>query len=138
MASTNKFSQKAQENLRQLKLWREEATGTGGMFVSIPSGSSKVLLFDVDDMQVQTVEFEPNKPRKRAKYAVYDVTERSTEKKYLTAGKTLSYAIDSNLEENNLVLKISRTGEKFDTKYSVIATQLPSNYTLPQGFKFPA
>jgi hypothetical protein len=131
MAESNNMSQKAQENLKELKLWREESTGSGGQFVTIAAGSSKVLLFDMEDMHVQTVEFEPGKPRKRAKYAVYDISERSTEKKYLTGGKNLSLAIDSNLEEGNRVLKISRTGEKFDTKYSVVASSLPVDYKSP-------
>jgi hypothetical protein len=131
MTIQNEMSQKAIENLKALKLWRDEALGSGGQFLNLSDGQTKILLFDMDDMSVQTVEFEPGKPRKRAKYGVYDVSEKSFNKQYLTGGKNLSLAIDSNLEEGNIVLKITRTGQQFDTRYSVVATQLPGDYTSP-------
>lgn len=131
MAQEKTISEQARKNLENLRQWRNEPKTTGGQFITIPAGSFKILLFDMSDMQTETVEFEPGKPVKRAKYGAYDVLENNTYKQYLSAGKNLSYAIDSNLEEGNIVLKIGRTGERFETKYSVVATTLPPNYKNP-------
>lgn len=123
-------SQKGLDNLRQNKMWREEKSTTGGMFITLAAGTSRTMLFDVEDMNIEEVEFD-GKKTKRVKYGVFDVTNRGTSKQYFSAGKVASSAIDSNLEEGNVVLKISRTGERFDTKYTVVATQLPSDYKSP-------
>lgn len=131
MASSFNLSQEARKSLDDFKAWRNEATEGGGAFVNLADGETKILLFDPNDMAIQTVEFEPGKPRKRAKYGVFDVSAGSYQKQYLTGGKNLSLAIDSNIEEGNTVLKITRTGQKFDTKYSVVSTQLPGNYRNP-------
>ena len=123
------LSQKSKELLKANKLWREEKT-EGGKFITLSAGTTRTLLFDINDMEIQEVEFKEKKV-KRVKYGVYDVTNRSVDKQYFSAGKVASGAIDSNLEEGNIVLKITRTGEMFDTKYTVVATQLPSDYNSP-------
>lgn len=129
----SQISEEQRKNLDELKAWREEQTASGGQFLNLVNGQTKTLLFDLDDMSVQTVVFpnQPDKKVKRARYGVFDVGEKSYDKQYLTSGKNLSLAIDSNLEEGNLVLKITRTGEQFETRYSVVATQLPANYHNP-------
>lgn len=126
-------SQKTIENLKQMKLWREEKSDD--RFVKITPGTAKTLLFDTEDMVIETVEFDKAKgPQRRAKYGVYDVTERSVVKRFFTGGKNVSNAIDSNLDEGNVCLKISRSGEGFDTKYTVVATQIPQDYVNPLTF----
>jgi len=125
------ISNTARENLKKMKDWRDEPTGNEN-FVKIVPGTTKTLLFDIEDMSIETVEFDKTKgPVKRARYGVFDVTQRNRNKQYFTGGKNVSNAIDSNLEEGNIVLKISRAGEGFDTKYTVVATQLPSDYNSP-------
>ncbi len=125
------LSNTAKENLRKMKDWRSESTGSDN-FVKIMPGTTKTLLFDIEDMSVETVEFDKTKgPQKRARYGVFDVTQRNRNKQYFTGGKNVSNAIDSNLEEGNICLKISRQGEGFDTKYTVVATQLPQDYNSP-------
>jgi hypothetical protein len=128
----NQLSQKARENLDELKAWRDEPTLSAGQFLKMQSGQTKILLFDLDDMHVETVTFpdKPDKKVRRAKYGVFDVSEKSYDKQYLSGGKNLSLAVDSNLEEGNTVLKITKTGEMYETRYSVVATQLPADYHL--------
>lgn len=125
------ISDNAKKQLEKNKQWREEPP-ENSQFIKIPPGTSKTLLFDTEDMSIETVEFDPKKgPVKRAKYGVFDVTTRSTIKQWFTGGKNVSNAIDSNLEEGNTVLKISRQGEGFDTRYTVVATSVPSDYNSP-------
>lgn len=125
------LSESARKQLEANKEWREEASESN-QYIKIMPGTYKVLLFDTEDMTIETVEFDKTKgPVKRAKYGVYDVGLKSTIKQYFTGGKNVSGAIDSNLEEGNLVLKISRIGEGFDTRYNVVATQLPQGYQSP-------
>lgn len=128
----NQISEKARENLRKMKEWIEEQNLSGTQFIKILPGTTKTLLFDTDDMNIETVEFDKAKgPVKRAKYGVYDVTQRSMQKQYFTSGKNAANAIDSNLEEGNICLKISRSGDGLDTRYTVVATQLPADYQSP-------
>jgi hypothetical protein len=125
------LSENAKKQLEKNKEWRSEMSESS-QYVKIQPGTSKTLLFDTDDMNIETVEFDKAKgPVKRAKYGVYDITQRLTTKQWFTGGKNVSNAIDSNLEEGNIVLKITRSGEGFDTKYTVVATQLPSDYQSP-------
>lgn len=123
------LSDTAKENLKKMKEWRDEKVDN--QFIKIIPGSSKILLFDTEDMTTETVEFEGKKPTKRAKYGVFDVSERRTTKQYFTAGKNASNAIDSNLEEGNICLKLSRSGEGFDTRYTVVGVQIPADYNNP-------
>lgn len=126
----NQMSDKAKENLQSIRAWLEEEKGTN--FIKILPGTVKTLLFDIEDMNIETVEFDKTKgPQKRAKYGVFDVTQRNRTKQYFTGGKNVASAIDSNLEEGNICLKIGRSGEGFDTRYTVVATQLPADYPSP-------
>lgn len=128
----NQISEKARENLKKMKEWTQEQNLSGTQFIKMLPGTTKTLLFDIEDMNIETVEFDPKKgPQKRAKYGCFDVSNRSTTKQFFTGGKNVANAIDSNLEEGNIVLKISRAGEGLDTRYTVVATQLPSDYSSP-------
>jgi|GEM_PF-3051498 len=126
------LSDKARENLLNMKKWREEKSESN--FIKIPSGTSKVLLFDTEDMTTEVVEFENNGVKRkstRAKYGCFDISEKRTDKQYFTAGKNASNAIDGNLEEGNICLKLSRSGEGFDTRYTVVSVQIPPDYNSP-------
>jgi hypothetical protein len=125
------LSENAKRQLEKNKEWRNEMSESN-QFIKIQPGTSKTLLFDTEDMHIETVEFDKTKgPVQRAKYGVFDITQRSRNKQYFTGGKNVSNAIDSNLEEGNICLKISRQGEGFDTRYTVVATQLPQDYNSP-------
>lgn len=125
------LSENAKSQLEKNKEWREEASESN-QYIKIQPGTAKILLFDTEDMSIEEVEFDKAKgPVKRAKYAVFDVTLRLKTKQYFTGGKNVSNAIDSNLEEGNICLKISRAGEGFDTRYNVVATQIPQDYNSP-------
>lgn len=130
MTTTN-ISQKGLDNLAKMAKWRDETAG-GGNFVTIKDGETKTLEFDIDDMNQEEIEFE-GKVTIRAKYGVWDFDDGEKQKRYFYGGKRVSWDIDSNLGVGNFVLRISRKGTKFDTKYSVISVPMPKGTKLPSG-----
>lgn len=128
---TANISQKGLDNLAKMAKWRDTSTG-GGNFVTIKDGETKTLEFDIEDMEQEEVEFE-GKTTTRGKYGVWDFDDPSAGKRYFYGGKRVSWDVDSNLGLGNYILRITRKGMKFDTKYSVVSVPMPKGTKLPSG-----